>query len=153
MNTVYSKYLAAFIQLGIFVLGAVQVVLPGGIAPDESWQLAALIAGAVATFFLPLVNGPWSGVLKTGAALIAALATAVIPFVVPGAEFDGAAALVVGLAVLNALATQIGVAVRLDNVKAALSGLGSGINGTVGVPAIPDSAAALIVTGKHSASV
>lgn len=150
MNTVIQKYAAALLPFLLFVVGAIQAVLPGGIALDEAWQLAALVAGAIATFFVPLVDGAWSGILKVGAALVAALATAIIPFVIPGGVWDGTALLVVVIAVLNALATQLGVSIRLDATKAAIGTLGApGVSG----PAIPDGPAVEIVTGRHSASI
>lgn len=120
MNTLLQKYSAALIQFLIVLGGAFQIMLPQ-ITADEAWQLVAIAAGAVATFFLPLSQGPWKAALKTSASVLAAIAVTIIPFVVPGGDFNGASLVIVVLAALNAVASELGVNLRLDGVRTALA--------------------------------
>lgn len=118
-----QKYGAALISIALVAFAFLKTAFAGDDALDaaEVWQLVALVAGAIATFFLPLVPIGWAGALKTGAAAIAALATAVVPFALQGAlTFEQIT--IIALAVLNALGVEVGVQARASGLRGAVSG-------------------------------
>lgn len=109
-SSVLKRYAAALLPAAVILFGAVQVAIADEtVTETEAGQLLALVAGLIVTFFVPLLSGPWAGVLKTGAAILAAIATLVIPLVT---GFTWESFLVVAIAALNALMTQIGVEAR-----------------------------------------
>lgn len=114
-----NKYTTALLQFVLVLITAVQAALTGGLDTVEMWQLVALGVAAVGTYFLPLVQGPWAGALKVGVAVVGAAIAAVIPLV--NGVWTGETFIIVLLAALNALAAQIGVSVRIDDVKAQLA--------------------------------
>lgn len=110
------KYAAALLPAIIILLGALQTALADNVIDQvEAGQLLALVAGVVATYLVPLVDGRWVGLLKTGMAIIAAIATLLIALLV---DFSWQALIIVALAGLQVLATEIGVHVRLDEPHA-----------------------------------
>ena len=107
-----SKFLVAFIQLAVLVIAALQAAMEDGLTAVEAWQIGAVLAGAVVTYFVPLLQGGWAAALKVAGAVIGAVIAAIIPLV--AGEWTMSAILIVVLAGLNALATQIGVDVRVQ---------------------------------------
>lgn len=114
-----NKYTAALLQFVLVLVTSAQASLSGGLDTIEIWQLVALAVASVGTFFLPLVSGPWAGALKTGVAIAGAVVAAIIPLV--NGVWNAESGIIVLLAALNALASQIGVSVRLDDVRAQLA--------------------------------
>lgn len=111
---ILKKYAVALLQIALLVFGALQVALADNkFSSLEIGQLAALLAGAIVTFFVPLLHGAWAGGLKTGAAVIAAVATLVIPLVMDQ-PLSPQNLVIVGLAILTALATEVGVSIRKE---------------------------------------
>lgn len=105
-----KKYLAALLPGFIILFGGLQTALADDrIDAVEGGQLIALTAGVLITFVVPIVDGRWAGLLKTGAAMVAAVATLIIPLIL---GFSWQALVIVALAALSALATEIGVQVR-----------------------------------------
>ncbi len=112
-----KKYLAAIVPILIAAAVFLQSAFKDNILdPAEVWQLVALVAGAIATFLVPLLPGKWAGGLKTGTALLAALATALVPFALQG-TITPEQWMVVVLAVLNALGVEVGVQARVTDLK------------------------------------
>jgi len=108
----FRKYAAAILPALIILLGALQTALADNIIDQvEAGQLLALVAGVITTYFVPLVDGRWSGLLKTGAAVLAAIATMILPLIF---GFTWQALVIVALAALNAIATEIGVQSRVE---------------------------------------
>lgn len=103
------KYLAALLSVAIVILTALAAVEVYTV--DAIAQIAILALGTITTYFVPLLNGRWAGILKTGAALLAALIAAAAPLVIAG-TYSPQAVLVVVLAGLNVLAVEVGVNVR-----------------------------------------
>lgn len=120
------KYAAALLPAIIILLGALQTALADNIIDQvEAGQLLALVAGVVATYLVPLVDGRWAGALKTGMAILAAIATLLIALIV---DFSWQALIIVALAGLQVLATEIGVHVRVEEphvLDPATNGLGT----------------------------
>lgn len=111
------RYAAALLPALVILFGALQAAIADGIVSEtEGAQLIALVAGLIATYVVPLVAGAWAGLLKTGAAILAAVATLVIPMFT---GFSWTALLIVAIAALQALATEIGVQVRKTDETAA----------------------------------
>lgn len=138
-----NKYTAAMLQFILVLVTALQASLSGGLDTVEIWQLVALAVASVGTFFLPLVAGPWAGALKTGVAVLGAIVAAIIPLV--NGVWSSEASIIVVLAALNALAAQIGVSVRLDEVKAQLAA--PEVSNVI--PLTVDPKAVAIVEGRH----
>lgn len=115
-----KKYLAALLPGFIILFGGLQTALADDrIDAVEGGQMIALTAGVLITFVVPIVDGRWAGLLKTGAAMVAAVATLIIPLIL---GFSWQALVIVALAALSALATEIGVQVRRDvNVPEAIA--------------------------------
>ena len=112
-----QKYFAALLSIALVVVTAFVAIPADQITPTSVGQLAVLALGAVVTFLVPLLQGPWAAGLKTGAAVLAAIITAVLPFLTQGSIEPTQVAIVV-LAALNALAVQVGVDIRTDASKA-----------------------------------
>ncbi|MFN4000858.1 hypothetical protein [Microcella sp.] len=106
------KYAAALLPAIIILLGALQTALADNVIDQvEAGQLLALVAGVITSYLVPLSAGRWAGLLKTGAAVLAAVATLLIPLLV---GFTWQALIIVALAALQAIATEIGVNVRVE---------------------------------------
>ena len=106
------KYAAALLPAIIILLGALQTALADNtISRVEASQLIVLVAGVVATYFVPLAKGAWAGALKTSMAILAAIATLLVALII---DFTWQALIIVALAGLQVLATEIGVHVRTD---------------------------------------
>lgn len=115
MSTIFQKYASALLPFFIIVVGGTQAAFN---APDVDWsaivQFVLLVAGAVVTFIVPLVAGPWRGALKTGVQILVVILTALVPFILPsGFDPDTAVQLII-VAVLQALAVEFGVQIRKD---------------------------------------
>lgn len=107
-----KKYLAALLPGIIILFGGLQTALADErIDSTEGSQLLALTAGIIVTFVVPIVDGRWRGLFKTGAAIFAAVATLIIPLLL---GFTWQSLVIFALAALSALATEIGVQVRAD---------------------------------------
>lgn len=117
MDATLKKYAPALLPIVIIVVTFLTSVGQRAITPGDLWQLAALVAGAVVTYLVPLSSGVWPGVLKTGAAIVAAAATAAVPLVTQG-HLTYQNWLIIVLAALSALATEIGVQVHKATVDA-----------------------------------
>lgn len=116
-----QKYFTPVLQFLILVGGALQAAVVDDVfTPTEAWQLLALTVGAVATFFAPLVSGPWPSVLKTGSAVVAGVVAALIP-VLEGSGWSTSAIIVIALAALNALASEVGTFARIDAAAAIIA--------------------------------
>lgn len=110
---VINRYAAALLSILVTLVAAFAAIPADQFDATAAVQLGILAAGAVTTFFVPLVDGKWKGLLKTGAAVAAALLTAVVPLL-SGAGLDATNLAVVVLAGLNALAVEVGVQIRQD---------------------------------------
>jgi hypothetical protein len=109
----FAKYAAALLPAIFTLLGVLQVVLADEKFDDtEKGQFLFVVAGVIATYFVPLLSGKWAGALKTGAAILAAVATLLVPLF--SGDWNTNTLIVIGLAALNALATEIGVDIRKD---------------------------------------
>lgn len=113
----FQKYAAALISIALVAFAFLKTALADELDYAEVAQLVALVAGAVITFFVPLLSGPWAGGLKTGAAIVAAAATAIVPFALQGGITAEQLTIVV-LAVLNALGVEVGVSARKSVIDA-----------------------------------
>jgi hypothetical protein len=110
---ILKRYGAGLLAILITLVTAF-VAIPASIySPEVILGLAIVGLQAVATFGLPLVDGPWRGALKTGVSVILAILAAVIPLVSTG-ELNPTQIGVVVLAGLNVLASELGVAIRVD---------------------------------------
>lgn len=112
-----QKYGAALISIALVAFGFLKSAFRDDLDAAEVWQLVALVAGAVLTFLVPLVGGRWAGLLKTGAAAVAAAATAIVPFALQGYLTPEQWTIVI-LAVLTVLGVEVGVQARVSEVKA-----------------------------------
>lgn len=113
-----TKYLVAVVAIMLAVTNALQTAIVGGIEPAEVVQLGIVLVSAVTAIWVPLVQGRWAGLFKTGLAIVFALLTALAPFVITGTIAPEQWVTVI-LAGLTALGIQLGVTVRTDAVKAA----------------------------------
>lgn len=105
-----KKYLAALLPGIIILFGGLQTALADErIDATEGGQLLALTAGVLLTYVVPIVDGKWAGLFKTGSAILAAVATLIIPLIL---GFSWQSLVIFALAALSALATEIGVQVR-----------------------------------------
>lgn len=151
-----TKYLVAVVAIALALLNALQVAIAGGIDNAEAVQLVVVAAGAGLSILVPLLSGPWAGVLKTGFAVLAAAGTALAPLLLNG-EVLPEQWITVIIAGISAIAVQIGVSVRTDTVKAAgaILDAGTAVPGvTVGISSLPaQSAMAAIAADPHAAKV
>ncbi len=118
-----SKYQAATMGLILTVVFAVQTAITGGITAVEAWNIVALAAGAIVTYYAPLVaskNTLVAAWLKIGGAVIAAAIIVIVDALNSGLSWNAETIIAVAFAALNALAAQIGVSARVSEVKAAL---------------------------------
>jgi len=120
-----TKYLVAAVAIALALLNALQVSIAGGIDNAEAVQLVVVGAGAGLSILVPLLSGPWAGVLKTGFAVLAAAGTALAPLLINGEVLPEQWVTVV-IAGISAIAVQIGVTVRTDTVKAAAAVIDAG---------------------------
>lgn len=120
MNTsTLARYSGAFLPLAVLVLGVLDAAQRSG-ASLVGWQtitqIALLLVTTGAGIVLPLVPGPWSGALKTGAAIAGAIVSALIAYV-PDGHFTTATLILFLTAALKAVAVQVGVTIRTDSAK------------------------------------
>jgi len=117
MDSIVKKYAPALLPIAIVVVTFLTSVGQRAITPGDLWQLAALVAGAVVTYLVPLSSGPWPGILKTGAAIVAAAAATAVPLVTQG-HLTMQNWLIIALSAMSALATEIGVNIHKDTLDA-----------------------------------
>lgn len=117
---VLNKYLAALLSIGIVILTAFVAIPEADRNPATIGQLAILALGAIVTYLVPLLDSKWAGFLKTGSAVAAALIAAAVPFITEG-SITGVQVAIVALAALNALAVEVGVQVRKDDLRLAVT--------------------------------
>ncbi len=113
-----NKYAAALLSIAIVILTAFVAIPSGERTPETLWQLALLAIGAIVTYWVPLVDARWAGILKTGAAICAAVIGALIPLLGTG-TLSSTQIVVLVLAGLNALAVEVGVGMRKSDVRLA----------------------------------
>lgn len=113
LSTIFQKYAAALLPFFIIVVGGLQPLFA---SDDIDWravtQFALLVLGAVVTFIVPLVPGPWKGALKTGVQVLVVILTALIQFLIPSGFDPAAGVQLIVVAVLQALAVELGVQIR-----------------------------------------
>ncbi|WHE35137.1 hypothetical protein [Microbacterium sp. BDGP8] len=120
-----KKYLAALLPGIIILFGGLQTALADErIDSAEGSQLLALTGGIIVTFGVPIVEGRWRGLFKTGAAIFAAVATLIIPLIL---GFTWQSLVIFALAALSALATEIGVQVRSEPLDAGVTADGAAV--------------------------
>lgn len=144
MDNPFKKYAPALLPIVIIVITFLTSVGQRPITAGDLWQLAALVAGAIVTYLVPLTGGVWPGLLKTGAAIVAAAATAAIPLVTQG-HLTYQNWLIIVLAALSALATEIGVQVHKTTVSAPSSSATTLATGDVPVVQAP----AVVVSSQN----
>lgn len=131
MQSLLAKFAPALLPLAVLLLGGLQTAFADNdISSTEVWQLIALSAGALVTFIVPLLKGPWAAGLKTGANVLAAVAALIIP-ILPQFEWSATSVLFIVIGAIQALAAQIGVDIRLDQAKTVIDS-----RETAGVPTI-----------------
>lgn len=113
-----NKYLTPILTIVLIGLGAFQASLADGFTKQEAFMLAALVIGAIVTYFAPVLQGKWPAILKVAGAVLGAAIAALIPFL--DGTWDASAITIVVLAALNALAAQTGTDARVDAAKEAL---------------------------------
>lgn len=114
---IVQKYVAALTSITIVVLSALIAIPSGQLNWTAGLQLAGIGVAAVVTYLSPLLNISWKGILKTGAAILAALFTAALPIVQTvqnGEPFKPIYIAIIVLAAVNALGVEVGVAIRTD---------------------------------------
>lgn len=113
LSTVFQKYAAALLPFFILVVGGLQPLFA---SDDIDWravtQFALLVLGAVVTFIVPLIPGPWKGALKTGVQVVVVILTALLQFLIPSGFDPAAGVQLIIVAVLQALAVELGVQIR-----------------------------------------
>lgn len=112
---ILQKYFAALLSFAIVVLTAFLAIPTGQINGAAIVQLISIGSAAVLTYWLPLVDIKWKGILKTGVAVIAAVISVVWPIVQAGGVPNSTQIALMVLAALNAAAVEMGVQVRLDS--------------------------------------
>lgn len=113
MSTIFQKYAAALLPFFILVVGGLQPVFA---SDDIDWravvQFALLVLGAVVTYIVPLLPGPWKGALKTGVQILVVILVALLQFLIPSGFDPAAGVQLIIVAVLQALAVELGVQIR-----------------------------------------
>lgn len=132
-----QKYATPLLSLVVVMVTAITAALSEPVTDTVIWQLVALFAGSVVTFFVPLLDNAWAGGLKTGAAILAAIATAVVPFLLNGGHLTGPEILTVVLAAFKALATEIGVQIRTEPQAVTYNAQGVPSLTSVAPPVVP----------------
>lgn len=111
---ILQKYFAALLSITIVVLSALLAIPSGRIDAGAAVQLVSVGVAAIVTYLSPLVNISWKGILKTGAAVIAALISILYPIAVMHGIPTGTQIALMVLAGLNALGVEMGVQIRTD---------------------------------------
>jgi hypothetical protein len=116
-----NKYSAGLLTLLGTLVYAFQVSTADNIlAVDEVWQLVGLAAGSAVAIFVPLTKGTWAAALKVVGNTVVAIAGAVIGAIAAG-EWTTATWTALVFVAVNALLTQLGVSIRMDDVKKELA--------------------------------
>lgn len=120
-----SKYIVALVQVvTIVVTSLIAANADNTVSLVEVLQIAAIVVGAIITYWAKLLTNGWAAGLKFAGAVLGAAIAAAIPIVDVangGPGWTASAALIVLLAALNAALTAWGVDLRLDEVKAQLA--------------------------------
>lgn len=111
---ILQKYFAALVSVVIVVLTAFLAIPTGQINGAAIVQLVSIGVAAIVTYYVPLVNIKWRGILKTGAAIIAAMVSIAYPIYVAHGVPNSTQIAMMVLAGLNALGVELGVAIRVD---------------------------------------
>jgi hypothetical protein len=114
MSTIFQKYAVAIFSFVTLVLGAVQAEVSMGVTPTATWQVISLGIGGIITFFVPLVEGKWAGILKTGFSILGAVGALAVPYFLDG-DITASGILLVVIGAINVIATQLGVVIRKDD--------------------------------------
>jgi hypothetical protein len=112
-----NRYAAAILSIAVIVLTAFLAIPEDQRDAPTLWQFTALAISSGTVYLLPLLDGKWAGLLKTGSAVVLAVIGALIPLLSTG-TLSATQWLVLLLAGLNALATEIGVKLRKDSTVA-----------------------------------
>lgn len=111
---ILQKYFAALLSITIVVLTALLAIPSGQINGPAIVQLVAVGIAAIVTYLSPLVNIKWKGILKTGAAMIAAVISVLYPLLITHGAVTPIEIAMMVLAALNALGVEVGVQIRTD---------------------------------------
>lgn len=111
---ILQKYFAALLSIAIVVLSALLAIPSGRIDAGAAVQLVSVGVAAIVTYLTPLVNISWKGILKTGAAVIAAIISILYPIAYMHGIPTGTQIALMVLAALNALGVEMGVQIRTD---------------------------------------
>lgn len=135
---VLNKYAVAILQILLVATTAFVAIPDDQLTVGTLVQLAILVVGAVAAYFLPLLKGSWKAGLKTISGIVIAVLTALIPFLAQGGVLTRTQIVVVIIAALTALANEVGVAIRQTSTELIDAGTlteGSVVNVTNILPA------------------
>jgi hypothetical protein len=112
MTPTLKPFATALLQFALLALGAFVLIPATSYGDPVTWlQFGALVAGAVASVWVPLADVKWRAAFKTGVVVLGGALSAAIPLVVEGV-FPVASVPLLGLAVLQILATETGVQIR-----------------------------------------
>lgn len=112
---ILQKYFAALLSVTIVVLTAFLAIPTGQIDGAAIVQLVSIGVAAIVTYWVPLVNIKWRGILKTGAAIVAAMISIAYPIYVAHGVPNSTQIAMMVLAGLNALGVELGVQIRIDS--------------------------------------
>jgi hypothetical protein len=113
----FNRYSAALLSFALVIVGALVAIPAGQFGWQAAIQLGILGVSTLATLGLPLVSAKWSGVFKTGSAVILAILSGLTPLVLGGAYNHATIGLIV-LAALQAVASHTGIQIRRDAAAA-----------------------------------
>lgn len=114
MDSTFKKYAGILLPAFVLIAGGVQALEKEPTAVGAITFLI-LLAGAVGTFGVKLVDTKWQGILKTGIPIVTALLAALIPLVV-NHEISWVNAPLILVALANVLATELGVQIRTNSL-------------------------------------
>lgn len=115
-----NPFASALMQFALLALGAFVLIPATSYGDPVTWlQFGALVAGAVASVWVPLAPVAWRAAFKTGVVVVAGALSAAIPLIVDG-RFPVESVPLLALAVLQVLATETGVQIRTYEPKHAI---------------------------------
>lgn len=108
----FKRFAASLLPFLVLVLTAFTVIPETAYVEPATWiQFASLVVANAVALLVPLADGKWRGLYKTGGTIVVAILGAVLTFLIQG-EFTVANVVLVVIAGLSALASEIGVQVR-----------------------------------------